>query len=192
MCKNTRFGLFTFFGQWKLFSNFFYFFFHSSKFFIPIKGPEGHTDNAATHTLIIKTHSIEQFNQNEITLQNCGIIMSPKRSLGNILCLLRFFLLLLFFLSFFLCFFLSSFRQKFIQHISRRPLNGNQRNFTGMLSTMSRCADYFRNFKNGCRCHGNGQNAKKMKNTKMIIEGYSLNKNWWNLIGTTSTSSGTR
>jgi hypothetical protein len=42
----------------------------------------------------------------------------------------------------------------------------------------------------------NGQNAfknkKKWKNTKMIIAGYSSNRNWWNLIGTTSTSSGTR
>ena len=26
---------------------------------------------------------------------------------------------------------------------------------------MSRCADYFQNFQNGRRCHGNGQNAKK-------------------------------
>jgi hypothetical protein len=58
---------------------------------------------------------------------------------------------------------LSFFRQMFIQHISRRLLNGNQWNFTGMLSTMSRCADYFRNFQNGRRCHGNGQNAKKLK-----------------------------
>jgi hypothetical protein len=41
--------------------------------------------------------------------------MSPKRSLGDILCLLHFllFLLLLFF------FFLSFFRQKFVRHISR-------------------------------------------------------------------------
>jgi hypothetical protein len=29
----------------------------SSKFFILIKGPEGHADNTATHTLIIKTHT---------------------------------------------------------------------------------------------------------------------------------------
>jgi hypothetical protein len=36
---------------------------------------------------------------------------------------------------------------------------------------MSRCANYFRNFQNGRRCHGNGQNAKKIKNTKMIIAG---------------------
>ena len=28
--------------------------------------------------------------------------------------------------------------------------------------------DFFQNF---CRCHGNGQNANKMKNTKMIITG---------------------
>jgi hypothetical protein len=26
----------------------------------------------------------------------------------------------------------------------------------------------FRNFENGRRCHGNGQNDKKLKNTKMI------------------------
>jgi hypothetical protein len=26
-----------------------------------------------------------------------------------------------------------------------------------------------------CRCHGNGQNAKKLKNTKRIIAGYSPN-----------------
>jgi hypothetical protein len=28
-----------------------------------------------------------------------------------------------------------------------------------------------------------------LKNTKMIIAGYSPNRNWWNLIGTTSTTS---
>jgi hypothetical protein len=32
-------------------------------------------------------------------------------------------------------------------------------------------------FQNGCRCHGNGKNAKKFKNTKMIIAGYSPNRN---------------
>ena len=31
---------------------------------------------------------------------------------------------------------------------------------------MSRCADYFRNFQNDRRWHRNGQNAKKLKNTK--------------------------
>jgi hypothetical protein len=79
------------------------------------------------------------------------------------------FLLLLFF------FFLSFFRQKFIRHISRGLLNGNQWNLTGILTTMSRCADYFRNFQNGRRCHVNGQNAKRLKNTKMIIAGYLPN-----------------
>jgi hypothetical protein len=33
---------------------------------------------------------------------------------------------------------------------------------------------------------------KKIKNAKMIIAGYSPKRNWWNLIGTISTSSGTR
>jgi hypothetical protein len=45
-------------------------------------------------------------------------------------------------------------------------------------------------FQNGCRCHGNGQNAKIKE--KIIIADYSPNRNWWNLIGTTSPSSGTR
>jgi hypothetical protein len=42
---------------------------------------------------------------------------------------------------------------------------------------------------------GGLQNVKTIeKNTKIIIAGYSPNRNWWNLIGTTSTStsSGTR
>jgi hypothetical protein len=34
--------------------------------------------------------------------------------------------------------------------------------------------------------------AKKLEKHKMIIAGYSPNRNWWNLIGTTSISSGTR
>jgi hypothetical protein len=37
---------------------------------------------------------------------------------------------------------------------------------------MSRCADYFRNFQNGSHCHVNGQNAKKLKNTKGIQTNY--------------------
>jgi hypothetical protein len=36
-------------------------------------------------------------------------------------------------------------------------------NFTGMLSTMSRCADYFRNFQNGRRSHGNHKKHDKFK-----------------------------
>ena len=33
-------------------------------------------------------------------------------------------------------------------------------NFTEMLSTMSRCADYFRNFQNGRRSHGNHKKTR--------------------------------
>jgi hypothetical protein len=51
-------------------------------------------------------------------------------------------------------------------NISRRLPNGNQWNFTGMLSIMSRCADYFRNFQNGRHCRGNGQNTKNWKTQK--------------------------
>jgi hypothetical protein len=29
----------------------------------------------------------------------------------------------------------------------------------------------------GCRCHRNGQNTKKLKSTKIIIAGYSPNRN---------------
>jgi hypothetical protein len=32
-------------------------------------------------------------------------------------------------------------------------------------------------FQNGCRCHGNGKNAKILKNIKMMIAGYSPNRN---------------
>jgi hypothetical protein len=46
---------------------------------------------------------------------------------------------------------------------------------------------HFQNFKMAAN------NAKQFKkNTKMIIAGYSPNRNWWNLMGTTSTSGGTR
>jgi hypothetical protein len=36
-------------------------------------------------------------------------------------------------------------------------------NFTGMLSTMSRCVDYFRNFQNGRRSHGNHKKTENLK-----------------------------
>jgi hypothetical protein len=62
-----------------------------------------------------------------------------QTNLGDILCLFRFLLFFFFFLSFFISFF----RQTFIRHISRRPLNGNQWNWTVMLSTMSRLLSEF-------------------------------------------------
>jgi hypothetical protein len=55
-------------------------------------------------------------------------------------------------------------------------LKTKSRTLSDDLFLMSRCADYFWNFQNGRRCHKNGQNAKKLKNTKMIIADYSPNK----------------
>ena len=80
----------------------------------------------------------------------------------------------------------------FVRSISRRCLDQTLWNLVGISYAMWSCALKGLFFQNGCRCHGNGQNAKKLKNTKMIIAGYSPNRNWWNLIGTTSTYNGTR
>ena len=80
----------------------------------------------------------------------------------------------------------------FVRSISWRCLDQTWWNLVGISYAMWSCAFKGWFFQNGCHCHGNGQNAKKMKNTKMIITGYSPNRNWWNLIGTTSTFSGTR
>ena len=76
----------------------------------------------------------------------------------------------------------------FVHSISRRCLDQTLWNLVGISYGMWSCAFKGWFFQNGCRC----QNAKKLKNTKMIIAGYSPNRNWWNLIGTTSTSSETR
>jgi hypothetical protein len=76
----------------------------------------------------------------------------------------------------------------FVHSISRRCLDQTLWNLVGMSYAMWSCAFKGLFFQNGCRCHGNDQNAKKLKNTKMIIAGYLPNRNWWNLIGTTSTS----
>jgi hypothetical protein len=75
-----------------------------------------------------------------------------------------------------------------VRSISRRYLDQTLWNLVGISYVMWSCARKGWFFQNGCRCHGNGQNAKKLKNTKMIIVGYSPNKNWWNLIGITSKS----
>ena len=73
----------------------------------------------------------------------------------------------------------------FVRSISRRCL-------VEISYAMWSCAGKGWFFQNGCRCHGNDQNSKKFKNRKMIIAGYSPNRNWWNLIRTTSRSSATR
>ena len=80
----------------------------------------------------------------------------------------------------------------FVRSISRWCLDQTLWNLVGISHAMWSCAFKGRFFQNGCRWHGNGKNAKKLKNTKIIIAGYSANRNWWNLIGTTFTSSGTR
>ena len=67
----------------------------------------------------------------------------------------------------------------FVCSISRRCLDQTLRNPVGISYAMWSCAV----FQNGCRCHGNGKNTKKLKSTKMIIAGYSPNRNWWILIG---------
>ena len=80
----------------------------------------------------------------------------------------------------------------FVRSISHRCHDQTLWNLVGISYAMWSCAFKGWFFQNGYCCHGNGQNAKKLKNTKIIITGYSPNRNWWNLIGTTSTSSGTR
>ena len=80
----------------------------------------------------------------------------------------------------------------FVRSVSRRCLDQTLWNLVGISYALWSCAVKGWFFQNGCRCHGNGQNAKQLKNTKMIIAGYSPNRNWWNVIGTTSTSSRTR
>ena len=73
--------------------------------------------------------------------------------------------------------------QIFVRSISRSCLDQTLWNQVGISYAMWSCVfkDLF--FQNGCRCHGNRQNANKLKNTKMIIAGYSPNRNWWNLGG---------
>ena len=129
------------------------------------------------------------------------LIMVPKQSLGDILCLLRFWLWLPNEVCETYCFcscssssyyYSSFFRINVVQYVSPRCLAKTLWNLVGISYAMwsSACKGWF--FSKWLPCHGNGQNAKKLKNTKMIIASYSPNRNWWNLIGTTSTSSGTR
>jgi hypothetical protein len=86
----------------------------------------------------------------------------------------------------------SFFRINFVRPFSRRCLDQTLWNLVGISYSMWSCAVKCWFFQNGCRCHENGQNAKKLKKHRKITAGYSPNRNWWNLIGTTSTSSGTR
>ena len=66
-----------------------------------------------------------------------------------------------------LSFFLSFFRQKFVRHISRRCLDQTLWNLVGISYAMWSCAFKGWFFQNGCRCHGNGQNAKQKWKTQI-------------------------
>ena len=54
----------------------------------------------------------------------------------------------------------------YIRSISRRCLDQTLWNLVGISYAMWSCAVKGWFFQNGCRCHGNGQNAKKLKNAK--------------------------
>jgi hypothetical protein len=82
----------------------------------------------------------------------------------------------------FLLFFLL--RINFVRPFSQRCLDQTWWNLVkvvGISYAMWSCAFNLNKgwfLKNCCRCHGNGQNAKKLKKTKMFIAGYSPNINW--------------
>ena len=140
-----------------------------------------------------------------VILVSCYYYITPS-AVGWCIVILRFFSLLLLhhpdccrvmycysiILIILLIIIIIIFPHIFVRSISRRCLDQTLWNLVGISYAMWSCAVKGWFFQNGCRCHGNGQNAKKLKNTKMIIAGYSPNRNWWNLIGTISTSSGTR
>ena len=65
----------------------------------------------------------------------------------------------------------------FVRSISRRCLDQTLWNLVVISYAMWSWSFKGWFFQNGCHCHGNGQNAKKLKNTKMIISGYSPNRN---------------
>jgi hypothetical protein len=54
----------------------------------------------------------------------------------------------------------------FVRSISRRCLDQTLWNIVGISYVMWSCAFKCWFFQNGCRCNGNGQNAKILKNTK--------------------------
>ena len=124
------------------------------------------------------------------------IIMAPKRSLWDILLLLCFLLLWLpnvvcetyYFCSvsyyyyyinptavgwciailrfFFPILIILILPHNFVRHFSRRFLDQTLWNLVGISYAMWSCAFKCWFFQNGCRCHGNGQNAKKLKKHK--------------------------
>ena len=105
------------------------------------------------------------------------LIKSPKQRLGDILFLLRFLLLLLHYpdccrviaiLRFFftIIIILIILPHIFVRSISRRCLDQTLWNLVGISYAMWSCTFKCWFFQNGCCCHGNGQNAKKLKKHK--------------------------
>jgi hypothetical protein len=78
--------------------------------------------------------------------------------LWDILLLLCFLLLLLLLLLL-----LFHFPHTFVRPFSRRCLDQTLGNLVGISYAMWSCAFRCWFFQNGCRCHGNGQNATKLK-----------------------------
>jgi hypothetical protein len=70
---------------------------------------------------------------------------------------------------------------KLLAEERKRKKNNKKRSKHNVSQTSFRghnyCVPFILNFQNGRHCHGNGQNAKKLKNGKRIIAGYSLNRN---------------
>ena len=116
------------------------------------------------------------------------IIIAPKRSLWDILLLLCVLLLLL--LLFLLLLF--HFSHNFVRLLSRRCLYQTLWNLVGITYAMWSCVFKCWFFQNAAVAMETAKMLNNWKHTKMIIAGYSPNRNWWNLIGATSTSSGTR
>jgi hypothetical protein len=105
------------------------------------------------------------------SLCSCELIIVIVFGIGNhimILQIISYLVIIILLLSFF--------RQTFVWHISRRCLDQTLWNLVGISYAMSSCAFNGWFFQNGCRCHGNCQNAKKIKNTKMIIA--EIDESW--------------
>jgi hypothetical protein len=125
-------------------------------------------------TLISSTNKTDRHDITEIflkvalntTIVNQTIIMSPKRSLGDILCLLRFLLLhhhdccRVMYCYSIIIIIIIILPHISVRSISRRCLDQALWNLVGISYAMWSCAVKGWFFQNGCHYHGNRQNAK--------------------------------
>ena len=134
-----------------------------------------------------------------------SVIMSSKRSLGDILCLLRFLLhhpdccrVMYCYATFLFHYYSYSYYYYYYSSTHFCPLYFSEMPWSNFMKP---CRNIICHVKLCCiglifskwlPLPWKRPKSKKLKNTKMIIAGYSPNRNWWNLIGKTSTSSGTR